>query len=100
MTVTITTKIPKDEIAHLERRLVDDPATMIYVVGVIQTERILLTPNDPDRPRAVAAALLHIEAIGDEDAATAEDTLRRIYEKRTGYRALPFERDDDEQEED
>lgn len=99
MSVTISNKLPKDDtngLAHLEARLAANTDEAIVVVGIIRTDRITNVPHDSDNPRIVTTALLHVEALGEQDGPKVEKILRDVYQARTGKKELPFEDDADD----
>lgn len=101
MSVTISNKLPKSDengLAHLEARLAANTDDMIVVVvGLVRTDRVTSVPHDADNPRIVTTALLHVEALDGEDAATVDKILRGVYQSRTGKVELPFEDGDGEE---
>lgn len=102
MSVTIASKLPKDDtngLAHLEAQFAEHPDDVVVVVGLVRTDRITRVPHDPDNPRIVTTALLHVEALtSDVDAKRVDKIMRGVYQSRTGKRELPFEADDTDSE--
>lgn len=99
MSVTISNKLPKDDrngLASHEGWFADNTDEVMYVVGVVRTDRITNVPHDGDNPRIVATALLHVEAVlASVDIGKVEKLLRAVYQSRTGKAELPFEDGDE-----
>lgn len=94
MSVKIKGKLPKapnDGLQHLTDRLRRHTDEAIVAIVVLAPDAVTEQLHDDEDPYVVALKVLQIEPLDASTALDARELLEKVFEGRTGLKALPFD---------